>query len=68
MIKTENLMIGYDNKVVLKNVNINIIEGEYVCIVGQNGSGKSTLLKTMLGLNKPIYGKITKNEKQKNDK
>ena len=47
MIKTENLVIGYDNKVVLRNVNINITEGEYVCIVGQNGSGKSTLLKTM---------------------
>ena len=63
MIKTENLVIGYDNKVVLRNVNINITEGEYVCIVGQNGSGKSTLLKTMLGLNKPIEGKITIDDK-----
>lgn len=63
MIKTENLTIGYDNKVVLKNVNINISEGEYVCVVGQNGSGKSTLLKTMLGLNKPIEGKIKIDDK-----
>lgn len=58
MIKTENLSIGYDNKLVLKNVNIDIQEGEYVCIVGQNGTGKSTLLKTLLGLIKPLDGKI----------
>lgn len=59
MIKVEDLTIGYDNQIILKDVNININEGEYVCIVGTNGSGKSTLLKTMIGLNKPLSGKIT---------
>ncbi|MBQ8293073.1 MAG: metal ABC transporter ATP-binding protein [Bacilli bacterium] len=58
MIKTENLTIGYDNEIILKNVNINIKEGEFVCLIGDNGSGKSTLLKTMIGLNKPLSGKI----------
>ena len=58
MIKTENLSIGYDNKVVLRNINLYIQEGEYVCIVGQNGTGKSTLLKTLIGLTKPIDGKV----------
>lgn len=63
MIKVENLTIGYDNQIILKNVNINIKEGEYVCIIGANGSGKSTLLKTMIGLNKPLSGKITIDDK-----
>lgn len=63
MIKVENLTIGYDNQIILKNINLNIKEGEYVCIIGHNGSGKSTLLKTMIGLNKPLSGKITIDDK-----
>ena len=58
MIKIENLTIGYDNQIILKNLNLHVKEGEYVCIIGANGSGKSTLLKTILGLNKPLSGKI----------
>ena len=58
MIKLENLTIGYDNQIILKDVNLSINEGEYVCILGANGSGKSTLLKTVLGLIKPLTGKI----------
>lgn len=63
MIKVENLTIGYDNQIILKDINLNIKDGEYVCIIGANGSGKSTLLKTMIGLNKPLSGKITINDK-----
>lgn len=58
MIKLEKLTIGYDNQIILKDVNLIINEGEYVCILGANGSGKSTLLKTVLGLVKPLSGKI----------
>jgi zinc transport system ATP-binding protein len=58
MIKVEKLTIGYDNQIILKDLNLRVKEGEYVCIIGANGSGKSTLLKTMLGLNKPLKGKI----------
>ncbi len=58
MIKIENLTIGYDNQIILKDLNLHIKEGEYVCIIGANGSGKSTLLKTIIGLNKPLSGKI----------
>ena len=63
MIKVENLTIGYDNQVILKDINLSIKEGEYVCIIGANGSGKSTLLKTILGLNKPLSGKIIVDDK-----
>ncbi len=62
MIKTEKLSIGYDNQIILKDINLHIKEGEYVCIVGANGSGKSTLLKTIIGLNKAIDGKIIIND------
>ncbi len=63
MIKIENLTIGYDNQVILKNINLDIKDGDYTCIVGHNGSGKSTLLKTMLGLVRPLAGKIEISDK-----
>lgn len=54
----KNLDVGYDGKAVLKNLNFEINEGDYLCIVGENGSGKSTLMKTILGLQAPISGEI----------
>ncbi|MCR5308557.1 MAG: metal ABC transporter ATP-binding protein [Bacilli bacterium] len=59
LLSFENLSIGYDNNIILDNLNISIEEGDYIAIVGENGAGKSTLLKTMLGLIPPINGKVT---------
>lgn len=58
LIECKKLTIGYGSKVVCKNINFAIEKGQYVCIIGDNGCGKSTLLKTILGLNKPVNGKI----------
>ena len=46
------------NLTVLKNININIDRGEFVCIVGASGSGKSTLLRQIAGLDTPSCGEI----------
>ena len=54
----KNLCVGYHNKDVLHNVSFNIEEGEYIYIFGENGSGKTTLLKTILGIIKPVSGKV----------
>lgn len=45
IIEFENIQVGYDSKLVLKNVNITIKQGEHWAILGANGSGKSTLMK-----------------------
>lgn len=45
----------------LQNINLNILKGEIVGIVGQNGSGKSTLLKIIAGMIQPSSGKTTVN-------
>lgn len=58
LIKLENLTLGYDNHVVLNNINIDILENDFICVVGPNGSGKSTLIKGILGLIKPISGRV----------
>ena len=62
LIELKKLNIGYGNKIVCKDINFTIEQGQYICVVGENGSGKSTLLKTILGLNKAVSGKIDFNE------
>ena len=46
----KDVTLGYENKVVAKNLNFKIDQGDYLCVVGENGTGKSTLIKTLLGL------------------
>lgn len=58
LIKVSDLSLGYDSKVVAKDLNFEVNMGDYLCIVGENGSGKSTLMKTLLGLKKPLGGTI----------
>ena len=53
------LELGYEGRTVLRGLDFSVEDGDYLCIVGENGSGKSTLVKTILGLVKPIGGKIT---------
>lgn len=61
MFEFKDVTLGYENKIVAKDLNFSVNSGEYLCIVGENGTGKSTLLKTMLGLIKPIHGKVEVN-------
>lgn len=44
--------------VALKDINLNIKEGEFICAVGASGSGKSTLLRLIAGLDTPTAGEI----------
>ncbi|MEI6462093.1 MAG: ABC transporter ATP-binding protein [bacterium] len=62
IIKVENVnksfMLKKDKINVLKNVNLEVIKGQFVIIVGPSGCGKSTLLHVMLGLEKPDSGEV----------
>ena len=66
LIELKNVSLGYDNHFVLKNINMTIKEGDFICIVGPNGSGKSTLVKGILGLLKTSEGKIVYHNLRKN--
>lgn len=61
MIKIENLWKSYNNRPVLRGLNLEVYEGETVVILGRSGVGKSVLLRQMLGLEKPDQGKVTVN-------
>ena len=75
MIKAENLSFSYTGAApfVLKGIDLNIRQGEYVSVVGENGCGKSTLMRLILKFIKPTEGTITSEARrigyvpQKND-
>lgn len=50
--------LGYENKAIIEHFSVRVHRGDYICVVGENGSGKSTLIKTILGLIKPVNGKV----------
>ena len=66
LIELDNVTLGYDKHIVLKNIDLKIEEGDFICVVGPNGSGKSTLIKGILGLLKPLKGKIKYNGLKQN--
>lgn len=61
MLKTSGLSKTFKNAAepALSDINLEIAEGEFICIVGPSGCGKSTLLNLIAGLEKPTEGTIT---------
>ena len=57
-ITCEKLTVGYEGIPVVSSLDFAVGQGDYLCIVGENGSGKTTLMRTVLGLQKPLRGKI----------
>jgi ABC-type Mn2+/Zn2+ transport system ATPase subunit len=49
-LELENVSVGYNGDIVLRDVNLQIVEGAQVAVVGPNGAGKSTLFKALAGL------------------
>jgi zinc transport system ATP-binding protein len=58
LIEARGLSLGYDGRIVLKNLSFSLDWGDYLCIVGENGSGKSTLIRGILGLLSPVQGSL----------
>lgn len=54
----QSLSASYGNNVVLRDINLKVEENDFIGVIGPNGGGKTTLLKVILGLVKPVKGKI----------
>lgn len=64
-VKVSDLSFKYTDteKLILKDINMDVQEGEFVCLLGQSGCGKSTFLRLLAGLEKPTTGNICVNKK-----
>ncbi|MFN6160735.1 MAG: urea ABC transporter ATP-binding subunit UrtE, partial [Dolichospermum sp.] len=56
--KISNLNVHYGESHILRNVDLTVLPGQMVCLIGRNGVGKTTMLKTIMGLLKPSSGII----------
>jgi phospholipid/cholesterol/gamma-HCH transport system ATP-binding protein len=58
LVECRDVVVGYDGKPILENVNLEIHGGEIVALLGASGSGKSTVLRTTVGLMPPLSGEV----------
>ncbi|XPV67859.1 MAG: metal ABC transporter ATP-binding protein [Halarcobacter sp.] len=66
ILELKNICYAYDRLNVIEDINLDIIENDFLAIIGPNGGGKSTLLKIILKLLKPKSGKMIKHIKSDN--
>lgn len=59
MLQVSNLNVYYGESHILRNVDLNVPNGQMICLIGRNGVGKTTLLKSIIGLLRPRSGTIT---------
>lgn len=58
MITLRNVFKSYGDQQVLKDINLEVKEGEFVCVIGYSGTGKTSLMNLMVGLTKPDQGEV----------
>ena len=64
MLKVSEIDVYYGDMPALRDVSIDVNEGEVVAVIGSNGAGKSTLLKTISGMLRPRRGVISLNGRE----
>ncbi len=67
-LKVTNLKKSYGNLEVLKSIDLQVTEGEVVCLIGPSGSGKSTLLRCLNMLEEVTSGEVVVNDYNLTDK
>ena len=60
----DQVSLKFKNSFVVKDINLEIKEGEFVCLLGPSGCGKSSLLSMLAGFNHPSSGKILINDQE----
>lgn len=57
-IELKEVTLTFDNRIILKGVNLTLNRGDFMLVVGANGGGKTSLIRVMLGLQKPTSGEV----------
>lgn len=58
IVKLEGFGKNYGKKEVIKNIDLEVYEGEFLTLLGSSGCGKTTILRSISGLDIPTFGKI----------
>jgi zinc transport system ATP-binding protein len=61
LLDIDNVQVRFGSEDAIRDISLCIHSGEFIGIIGPNGAGKTTLLRTVLGLQKPTTGSITRN-------
>lgn len=58
IVKLENYSKSYGKKEIIKNLNLEVYEGEFLTLLGSSGCGKTTILRSIAGIDDVTFGKI----------
>lgn len=58
LINLDHVYAGYNESLVLEDVNLTVNDHDFIGVIGPNGGGKTTLIKVIAGLLNPIKGKV----------
>lgn len=61
LITIDHVSMGWDGRKVLDDISMSVYRGDFIAITGPNGGGKTTLLKLLLGLIRPMTGRVIHN-------
>ncbi|GAB3014353.1 ribosomal protection-like ABC-F family protein [Bowmanella dokdonensis] len=59
LVSMEQVQVGYGDKVILQKLQLNLVPGSRIGLLGRNGAGKSTLIKLLAGEMEPLQGQYT---------
>ena len=62
LISLNSVTIGYDSKIVLRDVDLTVKRGEIITIVGPNGSGKTSMMRALIGALVPTTGSVSRSK------
>lgn len=59
VIQIKNMWAGYEDDLVLENINLTVYEKDFIGLIGPNGGGKTTLMRVLLGIVRPLRGTVS---------